>query len=73
MTPTLKQARLQAGYDLETVADKTGLTVATVADYEADSSNIDWLALEKLCHLYRTHPNNVRLGVETEKHALSGA
>lgn len=73
MTPTLKQARLQAGYDLETVADKTGLTIATVAGYEADSSDIDWLTLEQLCHLYRTHPNNVWLGVETEKHALSGA
>lgn len=65
MTSTLKQARLQAGYDLETVADKTGLTVATVADYEADSSDIDWLTLEQLCDLYRTHPNNVWLGVTT--------
>lgn len=65
MTPTLKQARLQAGYDLESVADKTGLTIATVAGYEADSSDIDWLTLEQLCHLYRTHPNNVWLGVTT--------
>lgn len=63
---TLRAARVNAGYSLEEVAEKIGKSVATIAKYQRDSSNIPRLLLLQLLDLYAVPADVIFFGRESD-------
>lgn len=67
---TLKAARVNCGFTLKDVAEKTGKSVDTISKYEADSTNIPRDLMVDLINLYRVPDEIIFFGKESSFHGL---
>ena len=62
----LKQLRLKFGYTQEYVAERLGVTKATISKYEKGQRNIKTEYIEKLAELYSVEPIYILTGKTSE-------
>lgn len=56
---SLRAARVNAGYTLEEVSKKTGISKYTLGNYEKGTSQPRWDKFLSLCELYEQSVNDV--------------
>jgi transcriptional regulator with XRE-family HTH domain len=67
---TLRAARINRGFTLKEVAEKTGKCIDTISKYEADSSSIPHEFMVMLLELYQVPFGHVFFGKESEFHGF---
>jgi len=60
---TLKAARVNAGFTQAEVAEKLGVAVSTVRNWETGATFPKQPAIEKMCDLYGVSYDNIRFNV----------
>lgn len=61
---TLKAARVNAGFTQAMVAEKLGMSVSTIKNWENGNSFPKQPAIEKLCELYGVTYDNIKFNVK---------
>lgn len=67
---TLKAARINRGFTIKDVAEKSGKCIDTISKYESDSSAIPQDLMISLLELYKVPFDHVFFGKESEFHGL---
>lgn len=67
---TLRAARVNCGYTLKDVAEKTGRSMDTISKYENDSTNIPRNLMVMLIDLYNIPDEHIFFGSESSFHGL---
>ena len=62
MTITLRAARINAGLDQREAAEKLGINVSTLRNYETGKTVPNWNTVDKIRELYRVPLDFLRFG-----------